>query len=757
MATMNCVSALPPSDRSPTLGRCLLEKALVSMFVAVLSACGGGEGRPLEAAAIADGRAKPLATTAVVAESRPVITTTGVVGYGTGLRPDGGILSWFDPTSFPMNNAGTVAINSIISDYGAPTEPPRRGFSLTSDGISYSFVPIAGQGQMVQFGHAFNDAAALTMLARGIEPGTPEKYRFFNSKAPYAATTDYSEVFAFYGFNLHTNAAGIGVGLVRSTDFNVARVLRFLGDGRTEQLEIAPEYLSDAPLSKTRILDDGTIYVGLLNVANQNYEIWRFAAGETLNHSVAYAKASTLGAILAWDVNESGTLAVAEWGDGAGSSSLINAVATGGSPAAVPGSQVISPASYSGVFINRHGVIAGVRTGVPTPELLYAKPGEALTRVLGVGDPMFDRSIVSAAVTSEINDAGQLTMFMGLSGLPGDTSAKSTVVRVNPYWAPSIAGLAPASGPTGTSVTISGADFNGATAVRFNGVSANFTVVSPSQVVATVPSGATTGLVTVTGPAGSGTSAAAFTVVSLPALTGFTPLSGPIGTVVRLNGSNLTGATGVTFNGIAAAFTVVSDMQINTTVPVTATGPIAVSTAAGTVVAPGNFTVTANPLAPTIQSFAPASGGVGTAVTLRGTNLNIAGSMSVRFNGTLASWRIKGMGQVVAVVPAGASSGPITITTNYGMATSADFTVLPSPAIAAFSPGSGTAGTVVSIFGSAFDDATSLAFNGAKASFTVLSPTQISAIVPKGAKTGLVSVSTPGGIATSASPFAVVR
>jgi uncharacterized protein (TIGR03437 family) len=55
----------------------------------------------------------------------------------------------------------------------------------------------------------------------------------------------------------------------------------------------------------------------------------------------------------------------------------------------------------------------------------------------------------------------------------------------------------------GTSVTISGTDFTGATAVTFNGVSASFSVTSATAIQATVPVGATTGpvMVTVSGQA----------------------------------------------------------------------------------------------------------------------------------------------------------------------------------------------------------------------------------------------------------------
>ena len=47
---------------------------------------------------------------------------------------------------------------------------------------------------------------------------------------------------------------------------------------------------------------------------------------------------------------------------------------------------------------------------------------------------------------------------------------------------------------------------------RFNGVEAAITSANASQIVTTVPAGATTGFVTVATPAGTATSAAPFTV-----------------------------------------------------------------------------------------------------------------------------------------------------------------------------------------------------------------------------------------------------
>ena len=58
----------------------------------------------------------------------------------------------------------------------------------------------------------------------------------------------------------------------------------------------------------------------------------------------------------------------------------------------------------------------------------------------------------------------------------------------------------PASGNVGVAVTILGTNLKGATAVSFNGTPAQFTVVSNSAILTTVPAGAKTGTVTVTTP-----------------------------------------------------------------------------------------------------------------------------------------------------------------------------------------------------------------------------------------------------------------
>jgi IPT/TIG domain len=75
------------------------------------------------------------------------------------------------------------------------------------------------------------------------------------------------------------------------------------------------------------------------------------------------------------------------------------------------------------------------------------------------------------------------------------------------------------------------------------------------------------------------------------------------------------------------------------------------------------------PAIPTIQSFAPTSGPVGTTVTINGTNFT--GTNSVTFNGVTARFTVNSDAKITAAVPIGATTGPIVVTAAGGMATSA--------------------------------------------------------------------------------------
>jgi hypothetical protein len=151
----------------------------------------------------------------------------------------------------------------------------------------------------------------------------------------------------------------------------------------------------------------------------------------------------------------------------------------------------------------------------------------------------------------------------------------------------------------------------------------------------------------------------------------FAPTFGPAGTVVTITDTTFAGATAVSFNGVAATFTEGPSGTITTTVPAGATtGPITVTTpSSGPLITTTRFTVT-----PAVTSFAPASAKGGTGVTITGTNFT--GATAVSFNGAAASFTVSDPRTITTTVPAGATTGPITVTTLDGTATSvASFTV----------------------------------------------------------------------------------
>ncbi|MGH9199010.1 MAG: IPT/TIG domain-containing protein, partial [Acidimicrobiia bacterium] len=82
--------------------------------------------------------------------------------------------------------------------------------------------------------------------------------------------------------------------------------------------------------------------------------------------------------------------------------------------------------------------------------------------------------------------------------------------------APTITSFNPTSGNVGQAVTLTGTNLTGATAVKFNGTNATFTVNSATQISTTVPSGATDGTVRVTTPGGTTTSSTSFDVTTPP-------------------------------------------------------------------------------------------------------------------------------------------------------------------------------------------------------------------------------------------------
>lgn len=327
------------------------------------------------------------------------------------------------------------------------------------------------------------------------------------------------------------------------------------------------------------------------------------------------------------------------------------------------------------------------------------------------------------------------------------TSAQSFTV-VPP---PTVTSFTPIQGSAGTAVTVTGTGFVGASGVTFGGVTApGFIIVSDTSITVNVPAGAVTGPISVTSVGGTGVSATPFTILNPPTITSFTPTTGPVGTPVTITGTRFTGATRVTFGGVAAAvFNVVNDQTINATVPAAAaSGPIGVTTAGGTATSTQIFTI---PGTPSITSFTPVQGAVGTVVSITGTTLT--GVTGTTFGGVAATaFTVVSDTTITATVPNGAVSGPIGVSGSRGSALSTmSFTVIVPPRIDSFTPTTGGSGTVVTVTGSGFSGTTGVTVGGvAVTDFTVLTDGSLSFTATQ---SGVITVTTPNGAATSGTPF----
>lgn len=320
--------------------------------------------------------------------------------------------------------------------------------------------------------------------------------------------------------------------------------------------------------------------------------------------------------------------------------------------------------------------------------------------------------------------------------------------------APQITSISPSSGPIGTQVTINGSGFQvaqGSNSIHFYGGSApTINSWSDTQIIATVSNSTTTGPVNVSVNGVSSNQNIVFEVPA-PVVTGIVPSRGPIGTQVQINGSGF-GATQsdstIVFANTAATVVSWSDTQIIATVPPVFTSAAKVTV--GAVASNSNIYFTIPP--PQITSISPASGVVSTQVTINGSGfLPTQGNSSVAFSSeatspTVITWSDT---QIVATVPGGSGSGPVTVTAHGSTSSQDVILTMPNPYVASLSPTSGPVSTQVTISGTGFgatQGSSTITFNGQTPSLIASwSDAQIVAIVPNLARSGPV-IAQVGGV-----------
>ena len=334
--------------------------------------------------------------------------------------------------------------------------------------------------------------------------------------------------------------------------------------------------------------------------------------------------------------------------------------------------------------------------------------------------------------------------------------------------APLVRVMEPASGPPGARVTLRGNHFGTEAArvtVAFGGTNAAVVSAAPTELVVTIPEGATSGHVAVTaGGVGPVLSATEFQVMTPVSVARVDPRAGDIGERVTLTGTGFSPTLGentVQIGTIAAHVVAATPTELVVEVPEGArSGAWTVAvTGSGNARTREPFMVT---LRPHITALEPERGIPGTRVTLRGTNFPADRSLaSVRLNGAEIPMESYARDAIVVTIPRDAQTGRFQVIGRLqGTGTAPqEFFVLQPVQLQSVDPPAGPIGSTVTLHGSGFEPdpaRLTLRLGPQVIRPTRNSTTEIVFTVPRAARGGTVAVEADGRQpVSSAQPFVI--
>ena len=387
----------------------------------------------------------------------------------------------------------------------------------------------------------------------------------------------------------------------------------------------------------------------------------------------------------------------------------------------------------------------------------------------GLDSPSVDVSGVAANVTSTNATSVSFTVPAGLSAgdntvtlttSSGTSNAVTLTILSSPNSGePTIDSFSPVSAHAGDIVVISGSGLLDGV-ITIDGVATPVDAISGDTFISfAIPSDLVSGTHLITVTTAAGATSAGYTVLPAgPNIASITDLIGnPIsqvqtGDLIVINGSNFSGISSVSFAGqdadLTTPETVLTDTSLTVTVPESVSGVVTVTTSGGTATSdPITFL---NVLPPTIEVVDPASARAGDLVFIGGTHL--LGS-TVTIGGEAAAIVLTTTSLLTVTMPAGLPTGDaaVVVTAEGGSASSSISVLTSAPAITSVNVPNANIGDVVTLYGTDFADATEVSFNGVSADLTnpafaiSLDGTSISVVVPDGATSGFISVTTANG------------
>jgi hypothetical protein len=409
---------------------------------------------------------------------------------------------------------------------------------------------------------------------------------------------------------------------------------------------------------------------------------------------------------------------------------------------------------------------------------------------------------------SDLATAGTISISVVNPEPGGGASIPLTFMIDNPV--PVLTSLSQTSavsgGPSFT-LTVAGGNFVTTSVLKWNGAALVTTYISPTQLMATVPSSNLTnpGNANVTAftpaPGGGISTGILFTItIPVPVLTAIAPNSSTAGSpafTLTLTGTSFITSSVARWNGAALPTTFVSATQLTALIPaidVQAPGTASVAVFSSQrldviirararpegPIAPGQlsnsltFTITETNPVPALVSSSSISATAGSpALTLILTGSNFVSGTVVRWNGAALITTIVSGAQLSATVPASdiAATGTASITVfnplpGGGVSNALAFTINdPVPALTSASQTSAVVGSgsfTLTLTGSNFVNGTIVKWNGVALVTTFVSSTQLTATIPVSDMevAGIASITifnpTPGGGASTALTFSIV-
>ena len=345
------------------------------------------------------------------------------------------------------------------------------------------------------------------------------------------------------------------------------------------------------------------------------------------------------------------------------------------------------------------------------------------------------------------------------------------IVVTQPAGAPTITSVSATSGKKGQAIDIVGTNLSdalGTSVVLYTAATSKAAAISTPVTVLSVnadgtrmtiasPAVSQKGSLKITTGGGTASATALFssstTNTSKPTITLTASLVKEVGSTFTLNGTNIASATSIKIGLVSAPFSILTANSVLVTVPA---GAVSGSTISATNLG-GTVTSTKFVYQAAVVASRTAAARVGQTVTITGSNLK---ATSVIFGGNKSAKPvINNGGTLTVVVPTGALTGAIKITTGAGVVYTDSFTVTPpAPTVTSFTPSTGKKGVaIVTVKGTNLTGATVTVGTTTVTLSAGANSTSFKFVIPAGASTGKINVTTAGGTVSSSTNLTVTN